>query len=309
MKHNIMMRAVLVFLLVPTFALAQDVASFEKRITVKKLPNGLTILICERPEAPVFSFFTLVDAGSVQDPMGKTGLAHMFEHMAFKGTDTIGTTNYAAEKPPLEKVETAYAAYLRERDKTVGRDEDKLKQLEKAWKDAITEADKFVVPNQFGKIIEQSGGQDLNAYTDYDETEYHYSLPTNRLELWAYLESERFLHPVMREFYKERNVVIEERRMRTDSNPIGRLLEQFDAAAFEAHPYHRPTVGWMSDLNSFSATDAKKFFYEYYVPANIVIAVAGDVKASQIMPLLEKYFSRLPASPKPDETTTTEPPQ
>src|SRR5208282_3018831 len=134
---------------------------------------------------------------------------------------TIGTTNYAAEKPALEKVEIAYAAYIAERDKSAGRDEDRLKQLEKAWKDAITEADKYVVPNQFGKIVEQSGGQDLNAFTSNDETAYHYSLPSNRLELWAYLESERFLHPVLREFYKERNVVIEERRMRTDSNPIG----------------------------------------------------------------------------------------
>jgi len=304
-----MLRFFALILLLTSLAASQDVASFEKRITVKKLPNGLTILICERPEAPVFSFFTLVDAGSVQDPMGETGLAHMFEHMAFKGTDTIGTTDYAAEKPALEKVETAYAAYLRERDKTVGRDEAKLKQLEKTWKDAIAEADKFVVPNQFGKIIEQSGGQDLNASTDYDETEYHYSLPTNRLELWAYLESERFLHPVMREFYKERNVVIEERRMRTDSSPIGRLLEQFGASAFEAHPYHRPTVGWMSDLNSFSATDAKKFFDEYYVAANMVVAVAGDVKAADVLPILEKYFGRLPPSQKPDETTTIEPPQ
>jgi predicted Zn-dependent peptidase len=303
------LKPLIFILLLTALAAAQDVASFEKRITVKKLPNGLTIVICERPEAPVFSFFTMVDAGSSQDPMGKTGLAHMFEHMAFKGTDKIGTTDYAAEKPALEKVETAYAAYIAERDKTVGRDAARLKELEKAWKDAIAAADKFVVPNQFGKIIEQSGGQDLNAFTDYDETAYHYSLPVNRLELWAYLESERFLHPVLREFYKERNVVIEERRLRTDSNPIGRLEEQFTAAAFEAHPYHRPTVGWMSDLNSFSATDAKKFFNEYYVPANMVVAVAGDVKASEIMPILEKYFGRLPVSHKPDETTTTEPPQ
>jgi predicted Zn-dependent peptidase len=308
MKHRLLWPLALLLFLA-ALAPAQDVASFEKRITVKKLANGLTILICERPEAPVFSFFTMVDAGSAQDPMGKTGLAHMFEHMAFKGTDKVGTTDYAAEKPALEKVETAYAAYIAERDKSVGRNQARLTQLEKAWKDAIAAADKYVVPNQFGKIVEQSGGQDLNAFTDYDETAYHYSLPANRLELWAYLESERFLHPVMREFYKERNVVIEERRLRTDSNPTGRLLEQFDAAAFEAHPYHRPTVGWMSDLNSFSATDAKKFFDEYYVPANMVIAVAGDVKASQVLPILEKYFSRLPASHKPDETTTTEPPQ
>jgi predicted Zn-dependent peptidase len=229
--------------------------------------------------------------------------------MAFKGTTTIGTTDYAAEKPALAKVEVAYAAYIEERDKTVGRDEAKLKQLEKAWKDATAVADKYVVPNEFGKIVEQNGGEDMNAFTNYDETGYHYSLPENRLELWAYLESERFLHPVLREFYKERNVVIEERRLRTDSNPIGRLLEQFDAAAFEAHPYHRPTVGWMSDLNSFSATDAQKFFDKYYVPSNMTVAVAGDIKAENAMPILEKYFGRLPVRPQPDETTTTEPPQ
>jgi len=308
MKHRAL-RLSAIFFLLAAVAAAQDVASFEKRITVKKLPNGLTLMICERPEAPVFSFFTLVDAGSVQDPMGATGLAHMFEHMAFKGTDKIGTKDYAAEKPALAKVETAYAAYIAERDKSVGRDDATLKQLEKAWKDAIAEADKFVVGNEFGKIVEQNGGEDMNAFTSFDETGYHYSLPENRLELWAYLESERFLHPVLREFYKERNVVIEERRMRTDSNPIGRLLEQFTEAAFVAHPYHRPTVGWISDLNSFSATDAQKFFDKYYVPSNMVVAVAGDVKAAQAMPILEKYFARLPTRPRPGEFTTTEPPQ
>ena len=290
-------------------ATAQDVASFEKRTTVKTLPNGLTVVILERPEAPVFSFFTHVDAGSVQDPMGKTGLAHMFEHMAFKGTDKIGTKDYPAEKAALEKVETAYAAFIAERDKPIGRDDNKLKELEKAWKDAITDAQQYVIPNAFGEIVEREGGEGMNANTSDDETNYFYSFPSNRLELWAYLESERFLHPVLREFYKERDVVIEERRMRTDSSPIGRLVEQFISASFQAHPYHRPTVGWTSDLNSFSATDAQKFFDQYYIPSNMVVAVVGDVKASEAMPIVEKYFGRLPTKPKPDERTTTEPPQ
>jgi predicted Zn-dependent peptidase len=298
-----------VVLVLATLAAAQDVASFEKRTTVKKLDNGLTIVICERPEAPVFSFFTHVDAGSVQDPLGQTGLAHMFEHMAFKGTDKIGTTDYAAEKVALEKVEVAYAAYIAERDKPVDRNEQKVKELEKAWLDATVAANKYVKPNEFPQIVEINGGEDLNANTNDDETNYYYSFPENRLELWAYLESERFLHPVMREFYKERNVVIEERRMRTDSNPIGRLLEQFTTAAYQAHPYHRPTIGWMSDLNSFSATDAKNFFDKYYIPSNMVVAVVGDVKVSEAMPILEKYFGRLPSRPQPDERTTTEPPQ
>jgi predicted Zn-dependent peptidase len=303
------LKAALSLIVLTALAAAQDVASFSRRITVKKLPNGLTILICERPEAPVFSFFTMVDAGSVQDPMRATGLAHMFEHMAFKGTDKIGTTDYATEKPLLARVEVAYAAYIAERDKDVGRDEAKLKQLEKAWKDAIAAADKYVKSNEFSKIVEQNGGEDVNASTSYDSTNYEYSLPANRLELWAYLESERFLHPVLREFYKERDVVIEERRLRTDSNPIGRLIEQFTEEAFAAHPYHRPTVGWMSDLNSFSATDAQKFYDKYYVPSNMVVAVSGDVKATQALPILEKYFGRLPSRPHPDEATTTEPPQ
>jgi predicted Zn-dependent peptidase len=115
-------------------AAAQDIASFEKRITLKTLPHGLTIIICERPEAPVFAFFTMVDSGSYQDPMGKTGLAHMFEHMAFKGTRTIGTTNYAAEKAALEKVEKTYAAYTASRNRRIGRDEAKLETLRKEWR-------------------------------------------------------------------------------------------------------------------------------------------------------------------------------
>ena len=307
MKYRVLPALALV--LAAALAAAQDLASFEKRTTVKKLANGLTVVICERPAAPVFSFFTHVDAGSVQDPQGKTGLAHMFEHMAFKGTDTIGTTDFAAEKMALARVETAFAAYLAERDKSVGRDEEKLKTLGKSWQDAIAEAQKYVKPNEFSQILESNGAEGLNAFTTVDETAYHYSLPQNRLELWAYLESERFRHPVMREFYKERNVVIEERRMRTDSSPVGRLLEQFTTEAFQAHPYHRPTIGWISDLNSLSATDAQEFFDRYYIPSNMVIAVVGDVKPGQAMPIVEKYFGRLPTRPVPDERTTTEPPQ
>jgi len=305
MKH----RFLVLLLFLSTFCAAQDIASFEKRITVKHLPNGLTLLVCERPEAPVFSFFTLVDAGSAQDPKGKTGLAHMFEHMAFKGTDKIGTTNYAAEKLALEKVEMIYAQYDYERHKLVGRDMNKVLALEKEFKAAVAEANQYVIHNQFGEIIEREGGEGLNAFTAEDETAYHYSMPANRIELWAYLESERFLHPVMREFYKERDVVIEERRMRVDSQPTGRLVEQFQSAAFQAHPYHNPTVGWMSDLNSFSATDASRFFNTYYIPADMTIAVVGDVKASVALPIMEKYFGRIPGRPKPEELDTVEPTQ
>lgn len=287
----------------------QDLASFEKRVTLKTLPNGLTLLVVERPEAPVFSFFTHVDAGSDREVPGITGLAHMFEHMAFKGTDRIGTTDYAAEKVALEKVEQAYAAYDHERRKPVGQDTARLAALEKDWKDAIAAAQAFVKVNEFGEIIDREGGTGLNAFTGSDQTGYFYSLPANRLELWAYLESERFLRPVMREFYKERDVVMEERRMRTESNPVGRLIEQFISAAFIAHPYGQSGIGWPSDLRSFSATDAKNFFDTYYVPANMTIAVVGDVKTAEVLALADKYFGRLPSRPKPEPLRTVEPPQ
>lgn len=221
MKYRRLQFLILVLALT-TLAVAQDLDSFEKRVTVKKLANGMTVIICSRPEAPVFSFYTHVDAGSVQDPQGKTGLAHMFEHMAFKGTDKIGTKDYAAEKVALAKVETIYAAYIRERDKPVGRDDKKVEALKKDWQDAVKDAQQYVVEGAFDDVLERNGAQGVNASTNDDETNYFYSLPANRLELWAYLESERFLHPVMREFYKERDVVIEERRLRTDSNPVGR---------------------------------------------------------------------------------------
>ncbi len=301
--------ALFAFLLLSLPLVSQDIASFEKRIMVRTLPNGLTLLVMERPEAPVFSGYTFVDAGSVQDPKGETGLAHMFEHMAFKGTQTIGTTDWPAEKVVLEKVEKTYATYIEEAEKRVGRDDKKVAELEKAWHDATQQAEKYVVSNAYGQIVEENGGTGMNAQTDDDETIYFYSFPSNRFQLWAYLESERFVQPVMREFYKERDVVFEERRMRTDSNPTGRLVEQFIATAFMAHPYHRPTIGWASDLRRFSATDAERFFHVYYVPANMVIAAVGDIKAAQAMPILEKDFSRLPKEPKPDENPTVEPAQ
>jgi len=288
---------------------AQDLASAEKRTTMRKLDNGLTVIVMERPEAPVFSFTTVVNVGSAQEVSGITGLAHMFEHMAFKGTDKVGTSNYTAESAALAKVEEAYAAYDRARRDPVNHDEAKIAALDKAWKAAIDDAQKFVVPNEFSKIVDRAGAVGVNAGTNTDSTVYFYSLPSNRVELWAYLDSERFLHPVFREFYKEREVVHEERRMRTESSPVGRLIEQALASAFTAHPYGQPVVGWPSDLESFSATDAKAFFAKYYVPANMVVAVVGDVKAAEVMPMMEKYFGRLPKGTAPEPLRTVEPKQ
>ncbi len=290
-------------------ACGQDLKDFEQRITTKVLPNGLTILICERPEAPVFAYDTLIDAGDVNDPDGESGLAHMFEHLAFKGTSAIGTKDYPDEKIELEKVEAANDAYEAEFLKPVGRDEQKLAELKKKSLDAQAEAEKYVTPNQFTEIAETNGAHDLNAETGLDDTQYYWQMPENRLELWAWMESSRLADTVPREFYKERDVVMEERRMRVDSDPIGRLQEQFLATAFVAHNYGRSDIGWPSEVSQITATEAMAFHKKYYVGGNIVIAVVGDVDAKTAMPMLEKYFGRVPGGAKPEEMTTVEPKQ
>jgi predicted Zn-dependent peptidase len=302
-------RVVLLLLFAGGCAWAQDLKSFEQRITTKVLANGLTIIVCERPEAPVFSYTTFIDAGDVNDPSGESGLAHMFEHLAFKGTREIGTTDWAAEEVALAKVEEANNAYEAEYLKDVGRDPKKLTELKEAFKKAQDEAHKYVVPNQFSEVAERNGAEGLNAETGLDDTMYFWSMPENRLELWAWLESSRLYDVVPREFYKERDVVLEERRMRTDSNPIGRLTEQFLATAYVAHNYGRSGVGWPSEVSQINATEAMAFHKKYYVGGNIVVAVVGDVKANEAMPMLEKYFSRVPGGPKPEEMTTVEPKQ
>jgi predicted Zn-dependent peptidase len=300
---------ILAILLAWSAASAQDLKSFEKRITVKVLPNGLTLVICERHDAPVFSYATFVDAGDVNDPSGESGLAHMFEHLAFKGTTQIGTTDYAAEKVALQKVEEANDAYEAEYLKPVGRDEKKLAELHQAFVDAQSAAEKYVIPNQFTEVAEANGAHGLNAETGLDDTQYFWSMPQNRLELWAWLESGRLADVVPREFYKERDVVMEERRMRVDSDPIGRLEEQFFATAYVAHNYGRSDIGWPSEVSQITATEAMAFHRKYYVGGNIVIAIVGDVDPATDLPMLEKYFSRVPAGPKPEDMTTVEPVQ
>lgn len=286
-------------------AYAQDLASFEKRTFTKILDNGLTLVVYERHNAPVFSTFTYIDVGSDRDTTGHGGLAHMFEHMAFKGSDNVGTTNSSAEEAALARVEEAYIAYSAHRCC----DKQESSRLETAWKDAIAAADKYVIRNQFAEILHDEGAVTANAFTTRDETGYYYSLPANNLELWAFLESERFRHPVMREFYKERNVVMEERRTQVENQTLSRFREQFLAAAFVTHPYRNPIVGWSWEIEALSATDAIHFFERYYVPSNITIAIVGDVEHETVWAVGEKYFGRLQARSKPQPLLSVEPSQ
>ncbi len=302
---------VVLFMLSAAIA-AQAQESFQQvqsRISEFTLNNGMKFIVLERHQAPVASFYTYVDAGSAQEKTGLTGLAHMFEHMAFKGTSTIGTKNYSEEKNSLEHVDAAFKALQKERDKGRSASPEALKKLQAEFKAAQDTAGQFVVGNEFGTAIEQAGGRGLNASTASDKTDYFFSLPSNSAELWFFLESERFRDPVFREFYKERDVVMEERRMRTDSNPIGKAVEEFLAIAYKAHPYGQPTIGHMSDLENLTRKDAIEFFKTYYQPSNMIVSIVGDVDPKEMKRLAETYFGRLSTAPKPEPVRTVEPPQ
>jgi predicted Zn-dependent peptidase len=290
-------------------ASAQNLAEFEKSVTEFTLDNGLHFIVLERHEAPVVSFQTYVDVGSVDDPKNRTGLAHMFEHMAFKGTPVVGTLDYDKERPALDRVDQAVDALEAERRKGHLADSKRLQALRAEVEKAVQEAAQLANSEEFSRLVEENGGTGLNAGTASDATFYVMSLPSNRLELWFYLESERFLHPVFRDFYKERDVVREERRMRTESSPVGKLIEVFLAAAYSAHPYGWPGVGWASDIEGLTVDDARRFFETYYVPANMTIAVVGDVDPKRVKGLAEAYFARLPKRPLPPVVETEEPPQ
>lgn len=291
------------------FLSAQDLKEFEKKVTEFTLPNGLHFIVMERHEAPVVSFHTYVDAGSVDDPSGQTGIAHMFEHMAFKGTESIGTSDWAAEKKALEAIEEIYARLDAERAKGQRADPGRIGSLEAQLKMAIDRGQAFVVPNEYTRLIEENGGAGLNASTSLDSTQYFYSLPSNRAELWFLLESQRFLRPVFREFYKERDVVMEELRMRVESQPIGKLQQELVATAFEAAPYRNPPGGWASDVANLRRAEAEEFFRKFYVPANINIAVVGDINPAEARRLADRYFGPLPARPLPPAIHTVDPPQ
>ncbi|MFN6514619.1 MAG: M16 family metallopeptidase [Nostoc sp. CreGUA01] len=276
-------------------------------LTEFRLENGLKFIVLERHQAPVVSFLTYADVGGVDEPDGKTGVAHFLEHLAFKGTTRIGTEDYKAEKPLLERLEQLdnriQAAKANGKKSEVARLEAEFKQVE-------SQAAKLVKQNELGRIVEQAGGVGLNATTSTEATRYFYSFPANKLELWMSLESERFLDPVIRrEFYKEKDVILEERRMRVDNSPIGTMLEKFIDAAYKVHPYRRPVIGYDQDIRNLTPADVEKFFDAYYVPSNLAIAIVGDVNPAEVKKLAQTYFGRYQAKAKGTQQIPVEPQQ
>lgn len=275
-------------------------------VTEFTLDNGMKFIVLEQHEAPVASVMLYANVGASHEKEGHTGVAHYLEHLAFKGTTRIGTTNYAAEKVALDKLDAVFDQMLQAE---AAGDDAKLAELQPKFTALQEEAVSYVEQNKFGQIIEQAGGTGLNATTSADATRYFYSLPSNKLELWFSLESERFLDPVFREFYKEKEVILEERRMRVDNSPIGQMIERFSEVAFTENPYRRPVIGYMDDLRKATRADVKAFFDTYYGPSNLIAAVVGDVDPVQVKQLAEAYFGRYQSRTNPPKLVVSEPKQ
>lgn len=275
-----------------------------KQLTEFRLENGMKFIVLERHLAPVVSFLTYADVGGVNEPEGKTGVAHFLEHLAFKGTKRIGTRSYQAEKPLLDRLDE-----LAKQIQAAKSAKNDTVALQAEFEQVEAQAGKLVKQNELGQIVESSGGVGLNANTSTEATRYFYSFPSNKLELWMSLESERFLEPVFREFYKEKDVILEERRLRVENSPLGQMMEHFLNTAFQVHPYKRPVIGYDKDIRNLTREDVQQFFDAYYVPSNLTIAIVGDVNPTQVKQLAEVYFGRYKAKSAPAKLKVTEPQQ
>ncbi|HYM36977.1 MAG TPA: pitrilysin family protein [Nitrospiraceae bacterium] len=304
LRRNVLTASVLFIL---SLSLPAQGAGLADRVIEHRLANGLTVLLVERHQAPIVSINITFGVGGINELTGATGVAHLYEHMAFKGTRTIGTKDYARERPLLDELDRLNAEL--ETRRVAGAGADELQRLQQAFKAAQDRAAQLVVGNEMSLLYQRHGAVGLNASTGKDVTRYVISLPANRLPLWAAIESDRMAHPVLREFYKERAVVMEERRLRTDDSPNGLLYEAFAAAAFQAHPYGAPTIGWASDIQALTPAETERFFRTYYGPANATIGIVGDINPPEVIALIERTFGGIPAVPAPPPVITAEPDQ
>jgi predicted Zn-dependent peptidase len=288
------------------------------RVIEHRLANGLTVLMVERHQVPVVSINMTFSVGGVNEQVGQTGLAHLYEHMAFKGTRTIGTKDYAKEKPVLNELfRVGTELEQRQRDLSKrnpelppdAKEQAAIESLQKQFMALQDQALQYVTANEMALLYQRHGGVGLNASTGKDLTRYVISLPSNRLPLWAAIEADRMANPVLREFYKERGVVMEERRLRNDDSPNGLLFETFTSAAFRAHPYGVPTIGWESDIVSLTPGATEAFFKTYYGPGRATIGIVGDINPPEVLALIESTFGKIPAAPPPPQIVTVEPPQ
>ncbi|MCK5147205.1 insulinase family protein [bacterium] len=310
MRHQTLGKKILIAVLAVLYSMsmAQSFEQIQSNIATHTLSNGMKWIVFERHDAPIVSFNLYADVGSANESYGITGISHLLEHMAFKGTEIVGTNNYDEEKLALSSLDSVYALLQTEKAK-INPEKQRLEILQSAFDMFQAKAKTYVITNELVDLFDNEGEAGLNAGTGTDNTEYTNALPSNRLEFWMALTSDRFMNPVFREFYKERNVVIEERRLRTETQPIGRLMEDLFASAFKSHPYHHSVVGHMSDIQAITRQDVIDYFNKFYIPSNIVVGIAGDVKPKEVFAMAEKYFGRIPGSAKPLPPRTIEPEQ
>lgn len=295
----------LIFIFLPLTA--DTWSDLEARVVEHTLANGMQFLIFERHESSLFSCVMSVEAGSVNEVTNKTGVAHLLEHLAFRGTKSVGTRDYKAEYRATVELDSAYERYMRLKDSDA--DSAYIEKLHDDFEAKKAKAASYIVEGEFFKIYELNGGSGLNAGTSYDNTSFIVTLPSNRFELWAAMESERLMNPVFRQFYEERDVVMEERRMGTDNSPSGLFWEECNSISYKAHPYGQPIIGHMSDIEHLSRRDVENFCSTYYAPQKITVAIVGDVDAEKIIPVIDEYFAAIPKKPDPPEVITREPEQ
>ncbi len=288
------------------------------------LDNGMTFLLVRKPEMTTVSAGWVAHVGSANERPGITGVSHLFEHMMFKGTRTVGTKDIKrdleiiAEQEELqEQIRQQYEQQAeRWRKGEIADPFDpknrtpELVELEKKFQALVEEQRSLMVKDEFDQIYTEAGGSGMNAFTNTDMTVYFITVPANKLELWFWMESDRLSSPVFREFYSERDVVHEERRLRTESTPTGQFDELFESMFWQAHPYGWPVVGWPSDLRMISKAQADDYFATYYAPNNLKAAIVGSFDPAQVKQLAERYFGRIPRGPRrPPQVVTLELPQ
>ena len=301
--------AVSVLLLLLMATLPASGAGLEDKVVEHTLKNGMKLLMVERHTSPTVAAWIRFKVGSVDERSDERGIAHLLEHMLFKGTKTLGTTDYAAEKPLLDQIEATAQGLINEKAKREKGDPVKVERLGERLAALEKEAAKYVIKEEFTEIYARNGGTGYNAFTSKDGTTYLINLPSNKLELWAAIESDRMQNAVLREFYTERSVVMEERRRSSDARPESKLWETFLATAFLAHPYGQPIIGWMSDIENLTRTKAEDFLHRYYAPNNAIMAIVGDIEATKTRVLVEKYFGNIPPGTPVAPVAVEEPPQ
>ncbi len=292
--------------LVPSLLTGTSRAAVNLPVHKEVLDNGLTVLLYPNKQAPTVSFRLFYVTGSVHEVPGKSGLAHILEHELFKGTKKVGISDSVADVRFMATQDSLQALI---RSARLADDTARVKELTVEHDSVLNEHRKIFIKDELWGAYQAAGGTGLNAFTSDLVTAYTVTLPKNKTELFMWLESDRMQNAVLREFYSERSVVREERRMRYDDRPTGRFYETLNSMIYEAFPYRVPTIGWPSDIENLTREQAEEHYRKYYKPRNAILVMAGDLDTLETMKLVKKYFAPIPAGEAFPPLTVRDPEQ